>query len=76
MNCCEPTILPFTNQSTTSIVWDANKQSLYGSRPNVQVYYKEGAEYVLSDDMNAVVFDGSTIEVDHGGVGTGFVKVF
>lgn len=51
-------------------------QELYGSRPNVQVYYKDGSEYVLSDDMNGVVFDGSTITVDHGGPNTGFVKVF
>jgi hypothetical protein len=76
MICCEPTIQPFTNQSSTTIVWDSNKQDLYGSRPNVQVYYKEGTEYVLSDDMNSVVFDGSTIFVDHGGLNTGIIKIF
>lgn len=48
----------------------------YGAKPNVQVYIKEGTEYVLSDDMNAVVFDGSTIEVDNGGPNSGFVKIF
>ena len=76
MICCEATIIPFTNQTNTTIVWDANKQDLYGSEPNVQVYYKEGLEYVLSDDMNGVVFDGSTIEIDHGGTNTGIVKIF
>lgn len=76
MTCCEPSITPFTLQSTTVIAWTADMIELYGTRPNVQVYYKEGTEYVLSDDMNAVVFDGSTIEVDHGGVNTGIVKIF
>lgn len=48
----------------------------YGAKPNVQVYYKEGTEYVLSDDMNAVSFDGSMIVVDNGGLNTGVVKIF
>lgn len=76
MTCCEPSITPFTLQSTTVIAWTADMQELYGSRPNVQVYYKDGAEYVLSDDMSGIVFDGVEIRVDHGGVNTGFVKVF
>lgn len=76
MICCPPTILPFTNQSSMSIVWTAILQDLYGSEPNVQVYIKEGSEYVLSDDMNSVVFDGSTIVADFGGVNNGVVKIF
>jgi len=48
----------------------------YGEKPNVQVYFKDGSEYVLSDDMNAVSFDGTTIEVDNGGPNTGIIKIF
>jgi hypothetical protein len=77
MTCCEPSITPFTLQPTTTIAWTVDMQELYGSKPNVQVYYRESSgEYVLSDDMNGVVFDGATIEVDHGGSQTGFIKVF
>lgn len=47
----------------------------YGARPNVQVYIKDGTEFVKSD-FNAVVFDGVSIEVDNGGPNTGFVKIF
>lgn len=50
-------------------------QEQYGSRPNVQVYIKEGLEFVVSD-FNAVVFDGASIEIDNGGPNTGFVKIF
>ena len=47
----------------------------YGPEPNVQVYYKEGEEFVLSD-FSQVIFDGSTIIVDHGGLNTGIIKIF
>lgn len=76
MTCCEPTIIPFTLASSTIIPWGPFEISEYGPQPNVQVYYKEGSEYVLSDDMNAVVFDGSVISVDHGGIMSGMVKIF
>lgn len=50
--------------------------SNYGAKPNVQVYFKEGTEYVLSDDQNVVKFDGVNITVDNGGLATGVVKIF
>lgn len=76
MSCCEPTIENFFNQSTTTIPYPAFMQEQYGAKPNVEVYYKDGAEYVLSNDMNRVEFDGSTITVDHGGPNTGFIKIY
>lgn len=76
MNCCVPTIQSFLNQSTTIIPYSAFMIEQYGAKPNVQVYYKEGTEYALSNDMNRVAFDGSTITIDHGGPNTGFVKIF
>lgn len=75
MTCCAPTIVPFTNAPSVSIVYSPLMQEQYGSRPNVQVYIKEGEEFVVSD-FNAVVFDGASIEVDNGGPNTGFVKIF
>lgn len=75
MICCEPTIYPFSG-STLTIDYGVEMQAAYGSNPNVQVYYREGTEYVLSDDMNQVVFTGSSIEIDFGGPAVGIVKVF
>jgi len=48
----------------------------YGPEPNVQVYYKIGSQYQLSDDMNQVSFDGVNITVDYGGPASGFLKIF
>lgn len=76
MTCCSPLIQPFTNVSTLSIPYGASETEAYGADPNVQVYIHDGTDYVLSDDMNQVVFNGSSIEIDFGGIATGFVKVF
>lgn len=76
MSCCPATIVSFGNVSSTTINYSPSLAALYGSDPNVQVYYKDGTEYVLSDDMNEVRFDGTDIVVDHGGAAIGFIKVF
>lgn len=76
MTCCSPTIVPFGNQTQTLINYNAAMLENYGSEPNVQVYYRVGTEYQLSDDFNQVSFDGVNITVDHGGSNTGFVKIF
>lgn len=78
MNCCDPTIVPFTGEETKSIPYSAQMLADYGQQPNVQVYFKDTGtgEFVLSDDMNRVDFDGSVIDVDLGGLGTGVIKIF
>lgn len=48
----------------------------YGTEPNVQVYFLNGTEYELSDDMNQVKFDGVNITADFGVGQTGFIKIF
>lgn len=74
--CCPPTIFPFGAALQTIINYTAAMIVQYGVDPNVQVYFQDGTEYVLSDDMNMVKFDGVNITVDNGGAATGFVKVF
>lgn len=76
MNCCPPTIVSFGNVSSTTINYSPSLAALYGVDPNVQVYYKDGTEYVLSDDQNEVKFNGVDIVVDHGGIAVGFLKIF
>lgn len=76
MTCCSSTIINFLSVASTSIIYSPAMQTAYGPEPNVQVYFKVGTEYQLSDDMNEVKFDGTTIEIDHGGVNSGFIKIF
>jgi hypothetical protein len=76
MSCCPSNIIPFANASETIVDYGPLVQEEYGSNPNVQVYYRENGELVLSDDMNSVSFDGMTITVDHGGPQTGIIKIF
>lgn len=73
--CCTATIFPFI-EAITTINYSPFLLSLYGPEPNVQVFYKEGTQYVLSDDMNLIKFDGSDIIADHGGPMAGILKVF
>lgn len=75
MICCTPFIKPF-NEAITTLNYSPSLAAIYGSKPNVQVYYRDGSEYVLSDDMNQVKFDGTDIVADHGGVNVGFLKIF
>lgn len=58
------------------INYSAQMVSDYGPEPNVQVYFQQDGVYFLSDDMNQVSFDGVNINVDYGGVASGFVKIF
>jgi len=76
MTCCVATILNFLGVATMTINYSADMIANYGPEPNVQIYYLDGAEYVLSDDMNQVKFDGVNINIDFGGPGEGFVKIF
>lgn len=75
MSCCTPFILPF-NEAVTTLNYFPSLAALYGSKPNTQIYYWDGTNYVLSDDMNLVSFDGVNIVADHGGVQAGLLKVF
>lgn len=75
MTCCDATIVPFDG-ATLSIPYGAAEILAHGVEPNVQVWIKDGSQYVLSDDMNEVVFTGSSIDIDFGGPAIGVVKIF
>lgn len=76
MLCCSPTIINFLSVPSTVVNYTAQMISDYGPEPNVQVYFKVGTQYQLSDDMNQVSFDGSVITADYGGISSGFLKIF
>lgn len=75
MTCCPATIVTFTNQPSSTIGYTGGLAEQYGPEPNVQVFYKEGTEFVQSE-FSEVKFNGSTIIVDHGGLNTGIIKIF
>jgi hypothetical protein len=53
-------------------------QSQYGLAPNVTVNYWDGTQYVAAGIMTQVKFDTfpvTQITVDHGGPGTGLIKI-
>lgn len=67
MSCCAETIIPFFYSSSTTIGYT-------GTAPQIIVYYVQDGEYVLSDDMSGISFDGTFITVDHGGPQSGIIK--
>lgn len=75
--CCGQMNVPFNNVATVSIPWGAPEADQFGQVPNVQVWYQQDGNYVLSDDNNQVIFTTTSIEVDLGGPGfTGIIKIF
>lgn len=66
--CCDVTIQPFNNASSTSIAYA-------GGTPNVDVYTYFGG--VLQQDEFAVItFMSGIVHVDHGGPASGFIRVW
>lgn len=76
MSCCEAIVQPFANETAVSIPYGEIQRTAYGNTPNVQVWIEDGEEYVLSDDGNQIRIEEGSIEIDLGGPGAGFVKVF
>lgn len=66
--CCISTNYPFVNVGTVSIPHT-------GDVPNVEVYYQQDGDYVLTDDVQ-VIITPTAINIDMGGPATGIVKVF
>lgn len=70
--------LPFTNQATVSITW-APYLSLYGNHPNVQVWHETtpGNFQLVSVAIETIYVGGvlQSIEVDNGGVHSGYIVI-
>lgn len=78
MSCCNATITPFFNVSSTTIGYGPSLQSLYGLAPKVTVLYWDGVQYVAAGIMTSIAFDTfpvGSITIDHGGPATGLVKL-
>lgn len=71
-------MVPFSNQATISITW-APYLSLYGNSPTIQVYHETspGVFQLVDVAIETNYTDGvlQTIEVDNGGVHTGYIVI-
>lgn len=79
MICCVPYLVAFVNALTTTIPYPAGLKTIYGSYPHIQVLYydADAGEYVVATPLeeSRVAFTGSSIEISHGGVQSGIIKI-
>lgn len=80
MSCCPSYQIPFTNTAFTTIHYNADMVANLGTVPKISLWYwdEDTQEfYETSGGVGvAVSFDGSTINIDHGGIAVaGFVKL-
>lgn len=76
--CCDPVKVNFFNASSTSIVYDETMVKKFGAEPSVIVYYYDSVtgEFYLSEfPFTQMKFDGTNIDIDHGGPATGIVVI-
>jgi hypothetical protein len=77
MNCCAPTILPFTNTASLNIAYTLEMRSRHGSIPHVVVYHLDEGQYIRANIE--IKIDGNpatAVRVNNGGAASGFVKIF
>ncbi len=79
MACCPSSLTFFADALTTVILYPEAFKMLYGAKPRVNVYYYDIIThdfYTLNDFPGSqVIFNGSEIEIDHGGLASGYVKI-
>lgn len=79
MSCCNPTIVPFFNATSTTIGYGPSMVLQYGQAPKVDVLYWDGTQYIGAGIMTQIKFDTypvTVITVDHGGgPATGLIKI-
>lgn len=79
MTCCTPTIFPFYNIANSTIDYSAVLRNKYGRVPQVEVLYwdEDAQEYTLSNNPGVSLSGNpvNSIEVNHGGLQTGIIRV-
>lgn len=68
MSCCQITIVPFVNEESTTVPYTGNK-------PTVSAYYQIDGVWSAAGVMTPITYTNSTVTVNHGGPGTGLVKL-
>jgi hypothetical protein len=78
MSCCNPTIVPFFNATSTTVGYGPSMQLQYGQAPNVSVSYWDGTQYVAAGITTQIKFNTypvTQVLIDHGGPATGIIKI-
>lgn len=78
MSCCNPTIIPFYNVSSSSVSYGPGYQAQYGPVPRITVLYWDGTQYVAAGIFTQIALTGypvTSFTVDHGGPATGILKI-
>ena len=77
MNCCDPTIIPFSDSAGMTIPYSQAMKAKYGKIPSVVVYHFENGSYTKANIEIAVDGNPTTqIKFDNGGNASGFIKIY
>lgn len=80
MSCCPSTILNFFNVATYSFPYTPAMVAAYGSKPRVDVYVYDlvALEFYTNNGavpVSQIIFDGANVNIDNGGIASGYVKI-
>ena len=79
MGCCIPYQFPYANIASSTIQYTDDMKRNLGPYPKVEVLAldPDTGEFVSTNGIpgSEIKFDGNQIKIDHGGMGTGIVKV-
>jgi hypothetical protein len=79
MTCCPANIITFAGVAFSSIPYSDTMKAQYGADPQVVVYYYDEATggFYSTNGLpgTEIKFTGSTIEIDHGGIQSGYLKI-
>lgn len=75
MACCEPIVKNFINETITTIPYGDYERSVYGSKPNIDLVYLIGSDWVPGGVFTDVRYAGDVITIDHGGSSVGYAKI-
>lgn len=72
-------LIPFTNDDEITITWTSGLLAAFGNSPSVQVYHETSPDVfrLVDVEVNQVFNAGilQSIEIDNGGVATGYVLI-
>jgi hypothetical protein len=79
VRCCDHDIIQFTNVSVMNIAYSVGMRARFGNVPHVRVFQKVLGQDNYVEPLISVRLDGnptSNINIDNGGLASGFVKIF
>lgn len=78
ISCCNYFLFPFANALSSNIAYTLDMQAKLGAAPRVEVYYRDDIAnefYHINIPSSEIIFSGGFVNVDHGGLASGIVKL-